>query len=264
MRFLLTKCVLSLLLVLFWTNTLFGQVQEDVKKVILTKDFVAFKELADNLLGSDKVITARWECLRELTPDFKEGIFTFTVDIPDKKNSAISSYTKFKINIIIEKSKILYYEFNKERERSLLYWKEDHYKLTDKFSNEAQLERLKKNFQDLFKSGLDRKQLFVINFPYGENCSIDGTAPEGREQVEKWIKAKDKTELLRWLRSTNTEKQVYAVEGLHRLSKSGISLTQHELNLIRVVINKEGTINVCSGCSHGQENIRSITSKFTF
>ncbi len=42
MRFLVSKSVL----VLFGTSALFGQVQEDVKKVLVTKDFAAFKEFA--------------------------------------------------------------------------------------------------------------------------------------------------------------------------------------------------------------------------
>ncbi|HEX8546817.1 MAG TPA: hypothetical protein VF691_07630, partial [Cytophagaceae bacterium] len=87
-------------------------------------------------------------------------------------------------------------------------------------------------------------------------------SPEGRQQVGKWVADKNKRELLKWLKSANTEKQIYAVDGLYQLEKVGLKLSEEEKKILAFVVNKSGTMNVCFGCMHTKEEIVSVTRKF--
>jgi hypothetical protein len=63
---------------------------------------------------------------------------------------------------------------------------------------------------------------------------------------------------LNWLKSTNSEKQLYAVEGVLKLIKSGSKFSKQELDLFSKVTNKKGTIKVCHGCIYSTQEISEI------
>ena len=264
MRFLLTKCVLSLLLVLFWTNTLFGQVQEDVKKVLLTKDFVAFQKFADSLADSGPNSGSYWYYLRDLTPDFKEGIFMFREIVQNQDNSAIISFNKFRVTMIIKNNEIVYCDLGKQDFKKEKEDFEEYYISIYNFRDKKQFTLLRSSFKSILGTDLNETELFVTDFVYGNYCGPSGTKPDGQEQIAKWVKRRNKVALLKWLKSTNTEKQIYAVEGLFQLKKAGVKFTNNEFKIIRFVINKRGDVHTCFGCNYDSESIRNVTSKFTF
>lgn len=78
-----------------------------------------------------------------------------------------------------------------------------------------------------------------------------------------WVVENNKAHLLTWLSSANTEKQVYAADGLLQLKKTGTSLSVDEMRVIDFIINKKGTMFVCSGCSHWHEDITEVTKILT-
>jgi hypothetical protein len=88
--------------------------------------------------------------------------------------------------------------------------------------------------------------------------------PKGRRQIDEWVADRNKSKLVEWLTSTNTEKQVYAVDGLLQLKKTGMKLSDDELKIMKFVIGKSGTIYTCSGCIHMHLNIEAVTKEFKF
>lgn len=64
-----------------------------------------------------------------------------------------------------------------------------------------------------------------------------------------------------WLKSANTEKQLYAIKGLKILAKTGYSTTDEENNLIKLVRQKEGIVNTCSGCIYSSDSIKNIVAE---
>ncbi len=241
---------------LVWTSNLLCQVQNDVKNILSTKDFVTFKKYADKLSNS------HWENLRDLTTDFKEGVFIFEKSVPDNDNPAISSVYTFRVNIITTKTQIAFYELREEKNKKVGNVWEPYYDSIDKFKDEKLYDSLKNSFKGIFQTEINENELFVTDFVYGEYCGFAGVNPKGRQQIDEWVTNKNKTALLKWLKSTNTEKQIYAVDGLCQLKKAGTKLTNEEMKMINFVTKKSGTIYVCSGCIHSRDDIIRVTKKF--
>jgi hypothetical protein len=262
MPHLMNKQLLTILIVLFGTSILFGQVQRDVNKVLASKDFVAFKKYADNLSSRENRISSYWECLRDLTTDFQEGVFIFEKSVPNKNNPAISSVYSFSVNLITTKTTIVYYKLSEKKNKKVgTDWK-SYYELIDNFKDDKAFEKVKSTFKSTFQSDLNENELFVTDFVYGSHCGFAGVNPKGRQQIDNWVAEKNKAELLKWLKSANTEKQVYAVDGLLQLKKSGIKLTDKEKKIIKFICSKNGTLYVCSGCMYNPQDIGSVTKRF--
>lgn len=259
MPLLMNRQLITILIGLLWTNSLLGQVQNEVKKILETKDFVAFKKYADNLSNREKRISSHWESLRDLTTDFQEGVFIFEKSVPYKDNPAVSSVYTFKVNIITTKTTIAYYELSEKKNKKVGDNWESCYEPFDNFKDGKAFDNLKATFKGIFQSDLNENELFVIDFVYGSRCGFAGVNPKGRQQIDNWVAEKNKAELLKWLKSTNTEKQVYAVDGLLQLKKSGVKLTDEEVKIINFICSKNGTMYVCSGCIHNRQDISSVT-----
>lgn len=255
--------ILSLSL-LFWKGSIHGQVQNDVLRALQTRDFTMFKNFSDSLSDKEQRISAYWEMLRNLTEEFREGVFIFEKSVPDEHDPNISHIYTFKVKLIATKTKVASYELSEQKNRKVA----DHWEPYDdpihQFRDEKLLEELKNSFSTLFHAPLDEQDLFVNNLTYGERCGIVGIPPKGRSQVIQFVKNGNKDELVNWLQSANSEKQVYAVDGLYQLSQKGIKLTENELQMIAFVMHKNGSISVCSGCMHSKDTIKSILSKFQF
>jgi hypothetical protein len=82
-----------------------------------------------------------------------------------------------------------------------------------------------------------------------------------RMQLNDFVTKKDQNSILKWLKSANTEKQVYAVEGILKLKESGIKLSKSDLEIIKFIINKKGTMNVCHGCMYSSKEVREVTER---
>lgn len=258
----MNRQLITIIIGLLWTSSIIGQVQNDVKKVLETKDFVAFKKYTDNLSNNENTISSHWECLRDLTTDFQEGVFIFEKSVPDKDNPAIGSVYTFRMTIITTKTKIAYYELSEEKNKKVGNDWKPYYETIDKFKDDKAFDNLKASFKNIFLSDLNENELFVTDFVYGSHCGYGGINPKGRQQIDEWVKSKNKTEILKWLKSVNTEKQVYAIDGLYQLNKAGITLTEEEVIIINYVCSKNGTMFVCSGCIHSLQDIRSMTKNF--
>ncbi|MCD9854573.1 hypothetical protein LUD75_07635 [Epilithonimonas sp. JDS] len=250
---------LSIFLGLLWTIPLLGQVQNDVKKVLATKDFVALKKYTDNLSKNEKQISLHWAFLRDLTTDFQEGVFIFDKSVPDKHNPETSSMYTYRVNLVTTKTNIVYYELSEKKYKSVGNDWQPYYETIDSFKNDSVFGELKSSFKSIYQLDLNENDLFITDFVYGSQCGIAGTSPEGRAQMDEWVKSNNKTEIIKWLKSANAEKQVYAVEGLQQLKTADSKLTEDEIRMINIVCDKNGTIYVCSGCIHSNRDIRSVT-----
>lgn len=260
----MNRLFITVLIGLLGINNSFGQIQNEVNKILKKKDFVALKKYVDNLSNQDKDIGSHWECLRDLTNDYKEGVLIFQISASHNDNPAISTVHTYKVTIITTETTIVQYELSERKSKKVGNDWEIYFDPIDKFKDEKALAALKISFKSIFHTELNEDELFITDFVYGDHCGIAGVSPQGRKQVEIFVAKKNKNELLKWLQSTNTEKQVYAVDGLYQLKKLGIEMTGEELKTIRFIINKSGTMYVCSGCFHNREKIKSVTRKFKF
>jgi hypothetical protein len=260
----MNKLPIVLFLSLLWTGSASGQVEQEVNAILKTKDFVKFKAFTDSLTDRNEGIAGHWTILRDLAGDFREGVFSFERSVPDSENEAVSTIYRFSVNVIMTETTLVYYELaaikNKRSEDGWVPYRDP----IDRFHDEQALADLNAAFKAIFLTDLDEQALFTEGPVYGKRCGNIGIDTEGRQQLNKMVARKDKAALVKWLQSGNTEKQVYAVDGLYQLKELGVQLTAEELRMIHYVSNKKGTVHICFGCIHDREEIRIVTEQFDF
>lgn len=241
-----------------------GQIQDNVLAALESRNFTAFKEFSDSLTNREKGIRSYWELLRDLTPDFQEGVFIVEKTVPDEHNPNVSLTSSFKVKLLAGKTQIVSYELSEQKYRKVADQWEAYEETIAGFEDTPLIEELNASFRTLFHTELNAQDLFSTELVYGEHCGFAAMYPEGRYQIIQFVKNGNREELLKWLKSPNSEKQVYAVDGLFQLYKQGTQPTQEELDIIAFVRHKNGRIQVCQGCLHTKNEIRSVLVKFNF
>lgn len=259
-----TLIIVSILLIIgsVLTFKLFFQNNDDIKSALSTKDFLKLENCIEKLFDEDK-INGRWIYFREVAPGFNEGVFEYYQYIY-KNGKKTTSLECFQVKLITSENEIIYYEFNEEKNKKVKsswsdsYEWEPYYELIEKFKNDKEIENLKTSFKNNFQAELNEKELFLTNITFGNGCGAGTMYSKERMQLNEFVAKKDKESILKWLHSTNTEKQMFAVEGFLKLMKSGTKFSQQELDLFHNVTNKKGNVKVCHGCIYSTEEVSEI------
>lgn len=249
---------------LFMAISSLAQIQDEVGKVLAKKNFVEFKSYADQLSKNRKGVTSYWENLRELTNGYQEGVFYFEQSIPHKENPAISSVSTFRVTILTSFNSIIFYHLGEKKNKRVGKDWVPYFDTIVFYKNDSLYAELKSSFKKTFGAVLNEKELFLNSIIYGSSCGYAGMDPYEKTQIDLLVKNQDKKSLLKWVQSTNTEKQVYGVDGLYQLKKQGIKFSEFEIGMINAVLEKKGTIQVCEGCIHSTEEISVVTKKIKF
>lgn len=256
--------LLTLTILLFLTQTLFGQLQTDIKNILVTKDFQSFKKYADNISNRQNHIKAYWEVEREIATGFQERILIVEKSVPEKKDPNISTVYTFRVNLVSTDSVILFYDLMERKSKKVNNEWVEYYPSIYHYQNDTLFQKLQAKFFKSFGGHLKKKELFVDSIVYGASCGIVGVDPLEKMYLDHFVKIKNTTSLLKWLQSTNVETQLYAVEGFDKLKKGGYKLKGNELQFIKNVLKKKGTIRTCSGCIYSREEIQQIAKDFKF
>lgn len=252
------------ILCIICTTTSFGQLKNKIKKKLESKDFVDFQNYSVSISDKKNEIRTYWKYLRDLTSNYKEGILIIEKSVPILFNKNISNVYTYRVTLITTDTKIVCYEFSEKKYKKIGDELIEYYDPITKYTDEILYDSLKKSFKDVFKADFNENELFLTDIVYGEDCGIFGSNPKAREKVNTWVVFNNKEELLNWLKSTNTEKQIYAVDGLFQLRQKGTTFTEEELKIINSILNKKGTIQTCSGCLYFLQEIVFYTNKFVF
>ncbi len=237
-----------------------GRKLKEIRKILSGKNFSKLQQYNETAPDGNKRLSA-WNCLRDLIGTYREGLFYFENAIPDKTNPAICTINTFRVVFIVTANKLIYYEIGEKRYTGQTLF---HFTLIEKYKNEIEYNGLKNAFRNIYSEELNEQELFIESIVYGEYCGFAGTNPKEKDMIDDFVKNKDKEKLLTWLRSTNTEKQIYAVDGFCRLDNLGLKLTEQEMKMIFSVLSKKGTINTCHGCILCNKEITDVVSKFKF
>ena len=258
------KKVLLILITLVLAINLSAQIQKDINNILLKKDIIAFNNDIDTLSKKDKRISSHWEYLRELTKGYQEGVFYFERPIPDKDNPGSSFTNMYRLTLLLTDNEIIYYNIS-EAKRDI---EKGNFALPSpsiyKYKNDTVFRKLKTAFKKTYGANLNEKELFNEDIVYGESCGLVGTPPKKKTEIDYIVKNRNRTDLLKWLQSTNTETQIYAIDGYYQLKELGIILTAQELRIIKIVMLKKGNMLSCGGCIYSTEEIRRIVKDFKF
>lgn len=187
-----------------------------------------------------------WPAQRDLLPGYREAVWAGEQLIIDKKNPDIIHDYLYHATLLIKDDKIIAYKFSERKFRK--HTLEVYYATVHEFKDSKAYNTLKADFNRFYDQPLKEDDLFETSFVYGDQCTMLKTIPEGRKQLHEWIAGKNKMALMSWLKSANTEKQVYALEGILQLQKEdSITLTEAEQKIMKYVKGKQGTMSVCDG-----------------
>lgn len=214
----------------------FGKPITDIQDLLHKKDFPALKTYVDSK-GEFPIL--HWKILREITKDNYEGVINIDeIKDVDSNGSNVDNYT---IRILSTSTEIFYYEIIKWTSIGAP-------QILNSFKNPEKFLEFKNGFAEMYHTSLIEKELFETDIVYGSSCGIVGSPTEYQQKLDSLIKEKNIPTILSWLKSPNAEKQLYAIQGLQRLERKGFTLDKKDKNLIKVIGQKEGEVNTCSGC----------------
>ncbi|GAB2819329.1 hypothetical protein [Ferruginibacter profundus] len=240
-----------------------GQSLQKIKQLLANKDFIAFKTYIDaaskkyTRVDPNSKTRAIWELKRDLTTTFQECIIDADESFASETEPNISTVQRYRINVLATSKKIIYYDFA-EKESNGPSWDDFTLNITESFCNDILFADLKRDFFNTYSDSINQKELFNNSNVYGSACSIAGQKPEMREENDVIVENKNVQLLTKWLKSTNTERQVYGIDGLYQLKKKGYQLTAEQARLITIIKNKKGNLNICRGCIYSSDKISSI------
>lgn len=254
------KRIIYILLVLISTE-LFAQESEQLKYICQNFDYQKIESgLNDFQNKSTGKVKYKWntELKRELINDYFEQIIEFNKEVQDEENPAIHTVYTHKIKLIKKKKGQLVY-FKVVRLKNVKLdgkWVPSEIVLEEKSNN--LLNQLKADFQKTYSLPLNFEKLFETEIAYGSYCGYAAIQSEYRVKMSQLVNSKDTTTLINWLKSTTVEIQLYAIDGILTLKKSGLSFDKSVLNLIDLIEKKEGTAHTCSGCMYWNRPISEI------
>lgn len=164
----------------------------------------------------------------------------------------------------MKKTQIIHYEISEEKNMKINEAWVPYCETIEKFRNDTAFNKLKNVFKQTFLADLNEQDLFLDDIAYGQSCGFVGTHPKELLQIGEFVKNRDRNSLLKWLQSTNTEKQLYAVYGFSLLKKLKIKPNAQERKIIKAVLKKKGTVRFCYACVYSKREIRSAAKAFRF
>ena len=240
-----------------------GQSIKEIKQLLADKDFEAFKTYIDTAskkytrVNPNSNVRAIWELKRDLTETYQECVIDADESLPSEDEPNISTVQRYRINVLATSKEIIYYDFA-EKEGNGPSWNDFILNITDSYRNDTLLADLKRDFFKTYKDSINQQELFNNSNVYGSACSIVGQKPEMREENDVIVENKNIQLLTKWLKSTNTERQVYGIDGLYQLKKKGYELTTEQVRLINIIKKKKGNLNICRGCIYSSDKISNI------
>lgn len=252
----------SILLVL--SQALFGQLQDNITQHLSKRNITDIKRFADTISKKENHIGTFWEIEREIAYGFQEGVLIMKKSIVDNDNPHISTVYTFHINLISYGEEIIFYDLREKRPKKINDEWVEYFPSITKYQNDSLFKLLEAFFYQLYGGSLNKNELFVDSIVYGTNCSKAGNDPIEKILIDHLVKTKNKEQLFEWIKSSNTEKQLYAVSGLFKLVQKGLKLTDEEINYITNVLNKKGFVRTCSGCIYSKKEIKLVSKDFKF
>lgn len=248
---------------LFLTSYSFGQIEKQANRLLLKRDFNAFKKFTDSYKTEKDSITISSSIKRDLTEGFQESIFYITKSYTLHKGVKITCNSR--INIITQGNLIIYFHLESKEMKGFPETFDTSSDTTYNFRDSQMMNALKLKFRQTFFAPLNEKELFIDTIYYGKKCGIKGVViPNEQKVIDLWVNNRDTINLCKWLQSTNTEKQVYAVQGFNALLVNGITICAATKQLIKKIIHKNGVINTCYPCDSNLSEIQDICKAFKF
>lgn len=244
----------------------FGQIGEKVNEVLSKRDLNTFGAFSEQNTYEKNRVNFYQEYTRELVEGYQESVFYIR-----KSLRGCLELQDHKICILTQGNLIISYNFTSDNWLDEI--RSDSLKSTTySFVDTVRVAALKVRFQKCFLAPLNEKELFKDDIWYGAKCRMDDKLTDQQEQIKNWVIKKDTVNLFTWLQSTNTEKQIFAVQGFHSLQFMGVKINDDAKRLISFIMKKKGNIKTCRLDDHisykfvrrRRESIADVVKDFKF
>ncbi len=192
---------------------------------------------------------------RQIIDSFYETSISFESFTTKKKDR--SDLDEFNLYLLRSNDTIFYYRLDDPSH-------ENKTRVIADYVDSSLLNVLETSYLKTYAISINQSDFFIDTVIYGSGCGFAGINPEYRKRLDRLIKDKNIAALDKWLCSTTTEIQAYAVDGFYQLKKNGYNLTSRELQLVNLIKNKKGKIRTCSGCIYTDDLIGEILKDFNF
>lgn len=122
-------------------------------------------------------------------------------------------------------------------------------------------QKVQQQYQNIYGTPMDieglKKHANGFRYPLGYAFGGGAEPNEQGQYLIKLVKAKNKSEILRWATSLVSERQAYGYIGLLLLQKKGIALTPNELKIMQHILNKTSLVEYGYGCT-GQRGLMTM------
>jgi hypothetical protein len=254
---------LSLIFIFIIICRSYGQLPDGYVKILESRSYQNLEKFNDTCREKD--LSRHWSQFRELCGGYYEGIYTIEKSIPEVENPAISAIYTYRVRVLTDKNEILYCEFGEKKNKKVNGEWIPYYTGILNYINESAYDSLKSSFYNIYGASFDPNNLFIDTIVYGKRCGRAGRDPNKRLELSLLIDNTDTISLTRWLQSTNTETQLYGVEGFYELKyQKHIRIPERLLIMIKTIKNKRGYISVCSGCIFSSLSIKEALAEFRF
>lgn len=260
------KYLFSFFLLIFLSSHLSAQEEEKILAACQNFDYSELERvLTDLKTNSPKRYELNTKLDRELVNGFFEQFIELKVHDSRYWGSESPVAFKYEIRLIRKKDgQLAYYKiirFDEKEDGESIECSRIISEIVVKEVSNNTLEDLKVSFQKVYGVQLNFQALFESTIEYGSMCGFGGSPPEYRVKQNKLVKAMEKDSLISWLKSPVAEIQLYAIDGILTLKKSGIKFSKRVLKLIDIIEKKEGNANSCSGCFSENTTITALVQE---
>jgi hypothetical protein len=231
-----------------------------LRELLAQRNFPAFENYANGMVKDKSGRPALWLANRELIPNYSEAVFSFEELIKDTSTMK-TGVLHTNINLLVSGERIIYYAIWQRKDGVLRDTINDIYLCRDTFVDWPQYDSLKIKFKLWMGGEFRHTDLFNYNYVFGKLCG-NGMTPPGFNAMEQMVQERDKNGLLAWLRSANTEKQLYAIDGLLQLHNMGMKESEDERRVMLFICNKKGSVRVCQGCVYSTPKITVVANDY--
>lgn len=250
----------TLFITLFLTAQVVGQPIEKIKQLLKDKEFVPLNNYITNPQKSN--VHLSWETLRSIVEEYQEGIIKIEEYVPANDGTGGSIINNYRVYLLANKDKVFYHKFIKTvlKNTGSENW-EKNVETIDSLTDKTEYASFESSFKQTYGDTLNPNDLFLTTIVYGGHCGMAGSNPEYMEQLNFLLLNNEVTEIRKWLKSANAEKQLYAIRGYRILVNQGYVTTDEEKRVIAVVEQKKGTVSTCSGCLFMDETFQEVVSE---
>ncbi len=240
-----------------------GQIENEFTEALKTLDFSKYLTAFDALKNTKKSTFYKTHYNRDIVNDYQEGVWKINHKKSYDSLTNAFTFSNYKIKVLNYKGKIFYFEFSKKIGKKVKRKWEYRFETLAIYKDSLIFDTLKSKFLDVYGLQLNENELFMEDVFYGSFCGnrVSYELPE-RTIIENYVLMKDKESLMKLAKSTNTEKQLFAIDGLMQLKEKGVALTNSELAIIKLILSKSGTIQTCAACLYQMKSIKAATYKF--